>query len=65
MYYDISLPHSIMLVEPAMLLLYRSCEHNPQLTDILVDYLNKLVFSFDEKKKFECMKSVKKVLKDC
>lgn len=40
--YNPSLPHSIMLVEPAILLMYRSCEHNPQMTERLVNYLGKL-----------------------
>jgi hypothetical protein len=28
-----------MLVEPAMLLMYRSAENNPTMTDMLVEYL--------------------------
>ena len=37
--YDPQIEHSVMLVEPAMLLLYRTCETNPALTDRLVEFL--------------------------
>jgi len=37
-----------MLVEPAMLLMYRSAENNPSMTDMLAEYLNNYVNSFDE-----------------
>ena len=32
-------PDSIMLVEPGMLLMYRSADKHPRLTDMLVEYL--------------------------
>jgi hypothetical protein len=46
--YDDTQPSSIMLVEPAMLLMYRSAENNPSMTDMLAEYLNNYVNSFDE-----------------
>lgn len=46
--YDPSLPHSIMLVEPAMLLMYRSCENNPSMTDTLIEYLYNHVRYYEE-----------------
>ena len=63
--YDPSLPHSIMLVEPAMLLMYRSCENNPSMTDTLVEYLHNYVKFYEESRAFEFMKSVQRVLHDC
>lgn len=41
MAYDSSPKHAIMLAEPAMLLLYKTCEYNPSLTDTLIAYLGK------------------------
>lgn len=37
--YDPQIPTNIMLVEPAMLLMYKSAENNPSTTDMLVEYL--------------------------
>jgi hypothetical protein len=57
---------SIMLVEPAMLLMYKSCENNPGMTDYLVDYLYQAVHSPKLKdSKFEMMRSIQRVLHDC
>lgn len=61
--YNPSLAHSIMLVEPAILLMYRSCEHNPQMTERLISYLGKLA-----QEKFVgdgVWRSVQGVLIDC
>jgi hypothetical protein len=63
--YDASLPHSIMLVEPAMLLMYRSCENNPSMTDTLVEYLHNYVRFYEESRQHEFMRSVQRVLQDC
>ena len=63
--YDPSLPHSIMLVEPAMLLMYRSCENNPSMTDTLVEYLHNYVRFYEESRQHEFMRSVQRVLHDC
>ena len=63
--YDDTSPSSIMLVEPAMLLMYRSVENNPSMTDMLVEYLNNYVNSFDEYRRFDFMLSVQRVFKDC
>mgnify|MGYP003695024817 CR=1 FL=1 len=63
--YDDTSASSIMLVEPAMLLMYRSVENNPSMTDMLVEYLNNYVNSFDEHRRFDFMLSVQRVFKDC
>lgn len=63
--YDASLPHSIMLVEPAMLLLYRSCENNPFLTDSLVEFLYNYASYYEESRRYDFMKSVQRVMQDC
>lgn len=56
--YDDNQPSSIMLVEPAMLLMYRSAENNPSMTDMLVEYLNNYVNFYEECRQFEFMLSV-------
>ena len=61
--YNPSLPHSVMLVEPAILLMYRSCESNPQMTERLINFLSKLAH---EKFVGESVwRSVQGVLIDC
>lgn len=54
-----------MLVEPAMLLMYKSAENNPSMTDSLVEYLSNYICYFDEEKQADFMLSVQRVLKDC
>ena len=47
-----------MLVEPAMLLMYRSAENNPSMTDMLVEYLFNYISYFQEEKQADFMLSV-------
>lgn len=54
-----------MLVEPAMLLMYRSCENNPSMTDALVEYLHNYVKYYEESRAHVFMRSVQRVLHDC
>ena len=54
-----------MLVEPAMLLMYRSCENNPSMTDTLVEYLHNYVRFYEESRQHDFMRSVQRVLHDC
>ena len=54
-----------MLVEPAMLLMYRSAENNPTMTDMLVEYLYNYVRFYQEQRQYEFMLSVQRVLRDC
>ena len=49
---------SIMLVEPGMLLMYRSAENNPHMTDSLVEYLFNYITYFDQSKQTQFMLSV-------
>ena len=64
-WYDETQPHSIMLVEPAMLLMYRSCENNPSMTDTLVEFLHNYVNYYQEARAHDFMRSVQRVLHDC
>ena len=47
-YYDPAVVHSIMLVEPAMLLLYKSCEQMTQVTDKMSNFLARLIKIYDD-----------------
>jgi len=58
MTYDPQNPASIMLVEPGMLLMYRSVENNPSMTDSLVEYLHNYTCKYLEDKQAEFMLSV-------
>ena len=56
---------SIMLVEPGMLLIYKSADRYPHVTEMLIEYLDALVKNYDENRVDEFMLSVERVLKDC
>ena len=51
-------PDSIMLVEPGMLLIYRSADKQPRLTDMLVEYLYDYVNIYDPSRVDEAYQSV-------
>ena len=54
-----------MLVEPGMLLIYRSADRHPKMTDMLVEYLYDYVNIYDPTRVEEAFLSVQKVLIDC
>jgi CRISPR/Cas system-associated endonuclease/helicase Cas3 len=54
-----------MYVEPAMLLMYKSVENNPSMTDSLVEYLHNYTTKYFEDKQAEFMLSVQRAIKDC
>ena len=56
---------SIMLVEPGMLLIYRSADKHPRLTDMLVEYLYDYVNIYDPGRVDEAYLSVQRVFIDC
>ena len=47
-----------MLVEPGMLLIYRSADKHPRMTDMLVEYLYDYVNIYDPERKDEAFRSV-------
>ena len=50
-----------MLVEPGMLLIYRSADKHPRLTDMLVEYLYDYANIYDPGRVEEAFVSIKKV----
>jgi hypothetical protein len=54
-----------MLVEPGMLLMYRSVDKYPALTEKLVEFLDAYVRNYDESRTDEFMLSVQRVMLDC
>ena len=54
-----------MLVEPAMLLMYKSADKYPKLTEKLVEFLDAYVRNYDESRIEDFMISVQRVMKDC
>ena len=54
-----------MLVEPGMLLIYRSAEYRPSISDMLVEYLDNYARNFDPNRVDEALASVQRVLLDC
>ena len=54
-----------MLVEPGMLLMYRSTEKRSWITDMLVEYLDNYVRNYDPSRCEEALKSVQRVFRDC
>lgn len=56
---------SIMNVEPAMLLMYKSAENNPSMTDMLVEYLFNYINFFNPQKQTNFLLSVQRVMRDC
>jgi hypothetical protein len=47
-----------MLVEPGMLLIYRSAEYRPSISDMLVEYLDNYARNFDPNRVDEALASV-------
>jgi len=58
LYYDEKQPDSIMLVEPGMLLIYRSADKHPRMTDMLIEYLFDYVNIYDPGRVEEAFLSV-------
>lgn len=54
-----------MRVEPAMLLIYKSVDRFPYLTEKLIDYIYQYVKLFDRARTDEFHLSVQRVLRDC
>ena len=54
-----------MLVEPGMLLMYKSASQHPRMTDMLVEYLDNYIRTYDPSRVDEAFLSVQKVLVDC
>ena len=65
LYYDERAPESIMLVEPGMLLIYRSADKHPRLTDMLVEYLYDYAYIYDPSRSDEAFLSIQRVMQDC
>ena len=57
--------NAIMLVEPGMLLIYRSADKHPRLTDMLVEYLYDYANIYDPGRVEEAFLSIQKVFIDC
>ena len=47
-----------MLVEPGMLLIYRSASQHPRMTDMLVEYLDNYIKTYDPSRVDEALLSV-------
>lgn len=54
-----------MLVEPGMLLIYRSADKQPKLTDMLVEYLYDYAYIYDPSRSDEAFLSIQRVMQDC
>lgn len=54
-----------MLVEPGMLLIYKSADKYPHLTEKLVEFLDAYVKNYDQERVDEFMLSVQRVMIDC
>ena len=54
-----------MLVEPGMLLIYRSADKHPRMTDMLVEYLYDYASGYDPGRVQEAFLSLQKVFIDC
>ena len=54
-----------MLVEPGMLLIYRSAETRPSTTDLLVEYLDNYARNYEPNRTDDAMQSIQRVLLDC
>ena len=65
LYYEEQSAESIMLVEPGMLLIYRSASQRPWLTDMLVEFLDNYVRNYDPQRTADAMLSVQAVMLDC
>lgn len=56
---------SIMLVEPAMLLIYRSAEVRPSTSDMLIEYLDNYARNYEPNRVDDALLSIQRVLLDC
>ena len=65
LYYDDKSQDSIMLVEPGMLLMYRSADKHPRMTDMLVEYLDNYIKTYDPSRIDEAFLSVQRVMLAC
>ena len=54
-----------MLVEPGMLLIYRSADKNPRVTDMLVEYLYDYATMYDPSRTDEAFLSIQRVMLHC
>ena len=54
-----------MLVEPGMLLIYRSAKTRPSLTDMLIEFLDNFARGYEPQRVDEALCSVQRVLLDC
>ena len=54
-----------MLVEPGMLLIFKSASKNPKMTDTLIEYLYNYVHMYDPARVNESLQSVSRVFQDC
>lgn len=54
-----------MLVEPGMLLIQRSADSRPWMTDMLVEYLENYARQFDPSKQDDAFLSIQRVFVDC
>ena len=54
-----------MLVEPGMLLMYRSADKRPWITDMLIEFLDNYVRVYDPTRVDEALLSVQRVFFDC
>jgi hypothetical protein len=54
-----------MLVEPGMLLIYRSAEYRPAMTDILIEYLDNYARNYEPNRADEALVSIQRVFIDC
>jgi len=54
-----------MLVEPGMLLMYRSADSRAWMTDMLIEFLDNYVRNYDPARVDEALLSVQRVFVDC
>lgn len=54
-----------MLVEPGMLLIYKSAVFRPPTTDMLVEYLDNYARNYEPNRVEEALQSIQRVLIDC
>jgi hypothetical protein len=54
-----------MLVEPGMLLIYRSADLRPATSDMLVEYLDNYARNYESNRADEALCSIQKVMMDC
>ena len=54
-----------MLVEPGMLLIYRSAESRPSTTDLLIEYLDNYARNYEPNRMDDALLSIQRVFLDC